>query len=102
MNRVYLNQLFDYYHSLLTANEQDIFQKYYEEDLTLQEIADEGQISKSAISKTLKTVEKIELLPYHNVGKFKWKKLGLNYPLEGVRQADNNDIKRAKEILGIN
>ncbi len=63
MNRVYLNQLFDYYHSLLTANEQDIFQKYYEEDLTLQEIADEGQISKSAISKTLKTVEK-KLLNY--------------------------------------
>ena len=51
---------------------------------------------------SLKTVEKVELLPYHNVGKFKWKKLGLNYPLEGIRQADNNDIKRAKEILGIN
>ena len=50
---------------------------------------------------SLKTVERVELLPYHNVGEFKWKKLGLTYPLEGIRQADNNDIKRAKEILGI-
>ena len=50
---------------------------------------------------SLRTVEKIELLPYHNIGEFKWKKLGLDYPLEGIRQANDEDIKRAKEILGI-
>lgn len=50
---------------------------------------------------SLKTVEKVELLPYHNIGEFKWKKLGLKYPLEGIRQATNEDIKKAKEILGI-
>ena len=55
---------------------------------------------KSFIS-SLKTVEKIELLPYHNIGEFKWKKLGLDYPLEGIRQANDEDIKRAKEILRI-
>ena len=50
---------------------------------------------------SLKTVERVEILPYHNIGASKWKNLGLNYPLEGVRQADDNDVKRAKEILGI-
>lgn len=50
---------------------------------------------------SLKTVEKVELLPYHNIGEFKWKKLGLKYPLEGIRQATDEDIKKAKEILGI-
>lgn len=50
---------------------------------------------------TLETVEKIELNPYHDMGKFKWENLGLKYPLEGVRTANEKDIKRAKEILGI-
>ena len=48
---------------------------------------------------TLKTVEKVEILPYHNMGEFKWKKLGFSYPLEGVRQADQADVDRAKKIL---
>lgn len=50
---------------------------------------------------TLKTVERVEILPYHNMGEFKWKKLGFSYPLEGVRQADQADVDRAKKILGL-
>ena len=51
--------------------------------------------------KTLKTVEKVQLLPYHDMGKFKWEKLVQKYELENVRQANDEDIKRAKEILEI-
>ena len=51
--------------------------------------------------KTLKTVEKVQLLPYHDMGKFKWEKLGQKYELENVRQANDDDIKRAKDILEI-
>lgn len=50
---------------------------------------------------TLKSVEKVEVLPYHDLGKFKWEQLGEVYPLENVRTANNDDVKRAKEILGI-
>ena len=50
---------------------------------------------------TLKTVEKIELNPYHTLGVYKWEDLGLKYPLKGVRQANTEDIERAKRILGI-
>ncbi len=50
---------------------------------------------------TLKTVEKIQILPYHNMGKYKWEKLGLEYPLEGVSEANQEDIDIAKKILGI-
>ena len=50
---------------------------------------------------TLKTVKNIEINPYHELGKFKWEKLGLKYPLEGVRPADSKDVARAKKILGI-
>ena len=50
---------------------------------------------------TLKTVEKIQILPYHNMWKYKCKKIGLEYPLEGVREANQEDIDIAKKILGI-
>ena len=46
-------------------------------------------------------VQKIELLPYHDMGKFKWKELGFKYPLENVRVANSDDVDRAKKILGI-
>lgn len=51
---------------------------------------------------TLKSVEKVEILPYHDLGKFKWEQLGEIYPLENVRTANNDDVARAKKILKIN
>ncbi len=50
---------------------------------------------------TLKSVKKVEVLPYHDLGKFKWEQIGEVYPLENVRTANNDDVKRAKEILEI-
>lgn len=50
---------------------------------------------------TLKTVQKIEILPYHDMGAYKWKKLRLKYELEGVRPATNDDIEKAQKILEI-
>ena len=50
---------------------------------------------------SLNSVEKVEILPYHDMGKFKWEKLGFKYPLEGVPVATSEDVLRAKKILGI-
>ena len=50
---------------------------------------------------SLNTVDKVEVLPYHDMGRYKWEKLGLKYELDGVRIANDNDVKRAKKILGI-
>lgn len=46
-------------------------------------------------------VEKFEFLPYHDLGKYKWEKLGLPYELEDVRVASNKDVERSKKIMGI-
>ncbi len=48
---------------------------------------------------TLKTVKKVELLPYHDLGKFKWENLGFKYPLDDIRLATTDDFERAKKIL---
>ena len=55
---------------------------------------------KDFISK-LKNIEKVELLKYHNMGKFKWESLGKVYELENVPNATDEDIARAKKILNI-
>ena len=47
----------------------------------------------------LKNVKKIEVLPYHSMGAFKWEKLGEKYPLAGVKEPDPAQVKRAKMIL---
>ena len=48
---------------------------------------------------TLKTVEKIELLPYHDLGKFKWENLGLKYPLTDTHTATPEEVEKVKKIL---
>lgn len=47
----------------------------------------------------LETVEKIEILPYHDLGKTKWENMGLEYSLEGVVSPTNDEIEKAKKIL---
>lgn len=51
--------------------------------------------------KSLETVEKVQILPYHDMGKYKWEKLGAKYELEDVRPANQDDVDRAKKILGV-
>ncbi len=49
---------------------------------------------------TLTNVERIDVLPYHTLGKFKWDELGIPYTLEGVDPPTDEEVARAKEILG--
>src|SRR5690554_2446336 len=48
---------------------------------------------------TLTNVEGIDILPYHTKGKMKWEKMGLVYPLDGIREANSDDVKKAELIL---
>lgn len=46
-------------------------------------------------------VTRVEILPYHTLGLFKWQNLGIDYPLEGVRTPTEDEVKHAEDILGI-
>lgn len=48
----------------------------------------------------LSTVERVEVLPYHTLGVFKWKELGIPYSLEDVLPPSSKELERAKRLLG--
>ncbi|MDD2505437.1 MAG: sigma factor-like helix-turn-helix DNA-binding protein [Bacilli bacterium] len=52
-NYIYYSSLYDYYGKLLTETQQKYFEDYYFNNLSLQEIANNYNVSKNAISKTL-------------------------------------------------
>lgn len=52
-----------------------------------------------AFIRTLKTVDKVEVLPYHKLGIQEWERLGIPYQLEGIDPPTAEQLKLAKDIL---
>ncbi len=47
----------------------------------------------------LHNVERIEVLPYHTLGAYKWGELGMRYTLEGVEPPSAERVRNAERIL---
>ena len=50
---------------------------------------------------SLQNVDKIEVLPYHTMGIVKYENLGIPYRLKGVEAPSKEEVRHAKEILGV-
>ncbi len=51
--------------------------------------------------KSLSNIEKVEILKYHDMGKFKWEQMGYKYDLDGIPNATDEDVSRVRETLEI-
>jgi pyruvate formate lyase activating enzyme len=62
----------------------------------LTDVADDiAQIATFAAG--LGNVERVEVLPFHQMGRYKWKELGLNYQLRDVEPPSPEAVERARE-----
>jgi pyruvate formate lyase activating enzyme len=61
---------------------------------------DEQQLKRlRAFVDTLHHVKKVEVLPYHTLGTFKWQQLGIDYTLKDVPTPTSEQVKTAERIL---
>ena len=48
---------------------------------------------------TLSNVERVEVLPYHDLGVYKWEQLGISYKLTDVKPPTEESVLHARKIL---
>lgn len=87
---IYYNNLYDYYKELLTLKQRGYFEDYYQNNLTLSEMADNYQVSRNAIHKQLKDTIKL-LEDYES-------KLGLYDKFKKIIDLVKDDEKKLSEI----
>lgn len=62
---------------------------------------DEYLVRLDAFIKTLDNVDKVEVLPYHTMGLYKWEELGIDYPLKGIQPPTPDRVANAKRLLHV-
>ena len=62
---------------------------------------EEGLRRTADFIRSLKTVQRVEVLPYHTLGLFKWQKLNIPYPLPDAVPPTAEQLARAEELLEV-
>ncbi|WP_090010557.1 pyruvate formate-lyase-activating protein [Clostridium sp. DSM 8431] len=60
---------------------------------------DEQLMRLDKVIKSLNNVDRVEVLPYHTLGTFKWEELGKEYPLAGVNPPTKERVENANKLL---
>ena len=90
--RVYIISLYDYYGKLLTDKQQKYFEDYYFDNLTMDEIAENDNVSKNTVRKQL--IGNKEKLKYYE------EILKLNYNRKMIEElVDIDCLDKIKEYI---
>jgi pyruvate formate lyase activating enzyme len=54
-----------------------------------------------SIIESLPSIQRVDVLPFHQMGQFKWHELGLNYELTHTAPATPEQVARARQRLGL-
>lgn len=95
--------LYDFYGQLLTDKQKKIFRRYYLEDLSLSEIADEEEVSRQSIHDTIKQAER-KLTAYEDklglVEKFKDQEQAFKVMIDKMEMVkSNNQDQKVDEVI---
>lgn len=61
--------------------------------------SEDALVSLGDFVQSLKTVKRVEVLPYHTFGVFKWEQLGIPYSLKEVNPPTKEEVERANRLL---
>lgn len=104
-DRFEISQLMDFYGPLLTEKQLNIMELYYNDDLSLAEIAEINQTSRQAIHDLIKRCYK-QFLSYESKLKLLQKSIAKEEQIQNFLKdlsneysIDKNDLKKYQEIL---
>ena len=86
----HMSMLFDFYGELLTDKQKELFDLYYNEDLSLAEIAESAGLSRQGVRYAIKHAEEA-LLSYEE-------KLGLSKKLSAISESLENATELASTL----
>ncbi len=90
-HRLYIISLYDIYGELLTNKQQEYFEDYYFNNLTLAEISENLGVTRTAVHNQIREAEE-KLEHYENVLKLKDKKIKIIKCLENIDEEQKNKI----------
>ena len=93
---IYLNEIYVYYKDLFTEKQQQYFEDYYLNDLSLSEIAENYNVSRNAVHNQIKIVEE-KVIEYEKILGLQEKKNKINSLLKD--KVDAKTLDKINEIL---
>lgn len=93
---IILNELYDYYHGLLTEKQSEVFKYYYFDNLSLAEIAELLKVSRNAVHTQVQAAA--DKLNYYE-GKLKLVEKREKVIKALANKVDNDTIDDIKELL---